>query len=122
MSESMIGLLMLLGIALVVSLLCHALIRRPGLAVVTAGCTTTALFNLAAYLHAGFLDPFFPIAVFVAGLYGCIVAWFVGIPFRIHRRRQKTREDSSSCRNCGYNLTGNISGICPECGRAIEPS
>lgn len=24
-----------------------------------------------------------------------------------------------ACLNCGYNLTGNISGICPECGRAI---
>ncbi|OWY71266.1 hypothetical protein B7486_11770 [cyanobacterium TDX16] len=24
------------------------------------------------------------------------------------------------CRHCGYNLTGNVSGICPECGKAIE--
>ncbi|HVP12092.1 MAG TPA: hypothetical protein VMV94_13005, partial [Phycisphaerae bacterium] len=23
------------------------------------------------------------------------------------------------CTNCGYNLTGNVSGRCPECGRAI---
>ncbi|MCP4247259.1 MAG: hypothetical protein GY778_09445 [bacterium] len=22
--------------------------------------------------------------------------------------------------SCGYNLTGNISGVCPECGTAIE--
>jgi len=31
------------------------------------------------------------------------------------------------CKGCGYNLTGNVSGICPECGRptaaeAAEPS
>lgn len=25
-----------------------------------------------------------------------------------------------SCRNCDYNLTGNTSGICPECGAAIQ--
>ncbi len=25
------------------------------------------------------------------------------------------------CNGCGYNLTGNVSGYCPECGRAIEP-
>lgn len=25
------------------------------------------------------------------------------------------------CNGCGYNLTGNVSGCCPECGRAIEP-
>lgn len=24
------------------------------------------------------------------------------------------------CRSCGYNLTGNISGVCPECGTAID--
>ena len=23
------------------------------------------------------------------------------------------------CRNCGYDLTGNLSGICPECGAAV---
>jgi len=25
------------------------------------------------------------------------------------------------CTGCGYNLTGNVSGYCPECGRALEP-
>ena len=24
------------------------------------------------------------------------------------------------CRKCGYNLTGNVSGICPECGERIS--
>ena len=24
------------------------------------------------------------------------------------------------CQRCGYNLTGNVSGTCPECGRALE--
>ena len=24
------------------------------------------------------------------------------------------------CKQCGYNLTGNVSGICSECGRPIE--
>ncbi len=23
------------------------------------------------------------------------------------------------CRQCGYNLTGNVSGVCPECGTKI---
>ncbi len=27
-----------------------------------------------------------------------------------------------SCQNCGYNLFGNISGICPECGDSAEPT
>jgi predicted amidophosphoribosyltransferase len=24
------------------------------------------------------------------------------------------------CQNCGYDLTGNVSGICPECGQPAE--
>ena len=24
------------------------------------------------------------------------------------------------CQNCGYNLTGNVSGMCPECGTKVE--
>lgn len=24
------------------------------------------------------------------------------------------------CQNCGYDLTGNVSGVCPECGTAVE--
>jgi len=27
---------------------------------------------------------------------------------------------TGSCRDCGYNLTGNVSGVCPECGEAIS--
>ena len=25
------------------------------------------------------------------------------------------------CTICGYDLTGNVTGICPECGRPITP-
>ena len=44
------------------------------------------------------------------------------IPFVIlmhgsHRHRRRAR--AGRCVTCGYNLTGNVSGICPECGEAI---
>jgi hypothetical protein len=29
---------------------------------------------------------------------------------------------SAHCKTCGYDLTGNLSGICPECGIQIAPS
>jgi len=32
--------------------------------------------------------------------------------------RQERRHRSGHCLRCGYNLTGNISGVCPECGTA----
>ncbi len=41
----------------------------------------------------------------------------VGIAARkAHRAAQQT---AGICRQCAYNLTGNISGICPECGTEI---
>jgi hypothetical protein len=33
-----------------------------------------------------------------------------------HRRRRKRNQ----CVHCGYNLTGNVSGVCPECGRSTS--
>lgn len=33
-----------------------------------------------------------------------------------HRRRKR-----GQCLSCGYSLTGNESGVCPECGRKIKP-
>ena len=32
---------------------------------------------------------------------------------------QRLRE--GLCLKCGYDLTGNESGVCPECGTAIDP-
>ncbi len=32
------------------------------------------------------------------------------------------RVPSGLCKKCGYNLTGNVSGVCPECGIKIEPT
>ncbi len=36
--------------------------------------------------------------------------------FRISRAR------AGGCTSCGYNLTGNVSGVCPECGEEMRPS
>ncbi|UCE59491.1 MAG: hypothetical protein JSU63_18860 [Phycisphaerales bacterium] len=42
------------------------------------------------------------------------VAFYRG-PIRCWRRRRK-----GSCIKCGYDLTGNVSGVCSECGTAID--
>jgi len=36
------------------------------------------------------------------------------------RLRLRGRIDPTRCPHCGYNLTGNTSGRCPECGREIK--
>jgi hypothetical protein len=46
----------------------------------------------------------------------------VAIPTAILWWRDRRRIPPGHCRNCGYNLTGNVSGICPECGAEIDRS
>ena len=41
---------------------------------------------------------------------------FVRGPFRRWRRKR-----AGTCLKCGYNLTGNVTGICPECGHQCLP-
>ena len=41
---------------------------------------------------------------------------FIRGPLRRYRRRKR-----GLCVKCGYDLTGNESGVCSECGKTIEP-
>jgi hypothetical protein len=37
---------------------------------------------------------------------------------RLRTRRARLRARRGACPACGYDLTGNVSGVCPECGEA----
>ena len=54
--------------------------------------------------------------------------WFVGLVFGALPTRAalrlavgRRRQSGGHCRSCGYDLTGNVSGVCPECGHAVVP-
>jgi 4-amino-4-deoxy-L-arabinose transferase-like glycosyltransferase len=48
----------------------------------------------------------------------CII--FLALPaLWLRRHRRERRQIADGCRSCGYNLTGNVSGVCPECGKPI---
>jgi hypothetical protein len=40
----------------------------------------------------------------------------VAFPTAVLWRRDHRRFSPGHCRKCGYNLTGNVTGRCPECG------
>jgi hypothetical protein len=42
------------------------------------------------------------------------IVWLL---WKLLRRRPK----SGHCHKCSYDLTGNVSGVCPECGRPVRP-
>ena len=54
--------------------------------------------------------------------------WFLSMLFAVYPsfaiirspyRRRHLRRKKGLCLKCGYNLTGNVSGVCPECGERI---
>jgi hypothetical protein len=48
-------------------------------------------------------------------LFGCLPV--ASMLMLIHAYQVRHRR--GHCRNCGYNLTGNTSGVCPECGTTL---
>jgi hypothetical protein len=44
----------------------------------------------------------------------------IGAPTCFGVWRNRRRIPPGHCRTCGYNLTGNVSGACPECGERIQ--
>jgi len=58
-----------------------------------------------------------PVWFAVLSLLGSWAALVFTSSWRLRLRRRKR----GLCTACGYNLTGNISGICPECGVAVMP-
>jgi hypothetical protein len=55
------------------------------------------------------LIPFWAVAL--AALGATVWAWLA-------YRRRRDRDLPGHCRACGYDLKGNVSGVCPECGAA----
>jgi hypothetical protein len=54
---------------------------------------------------------------------GCILTTILPTVFILKRIRRR-RGNKGSCPTCGYDLTGNTSGVCPECGTPVakEPA
>jgi hypothetical protein len=68
--------------------------------------------------------------IFYMLVLGAWVAWLVALLVRLRSQLQwmaanprysdKSQHVEGFCRICSYNLTGNVSGICPECGTPID--
>ncbi len=82
MSEAIVGWLVLLSIAVVSAIAWHILLRSFLLATLLATTTSVVLFQIAAYLHVGYLDPFFLIAVATSSVICLFVAVAVGMLVR----------------------------------------
>lgn len=51
------------------------------------------------------------------------VSWLLVLPAALafRRHRERLRRGAGLCAQCAYDLRGNESGVCPECGSALGP-
>lgn len=66
-------------------------------------------------LHGVYYDTLFPVWLPAAA---CATYPFIAF-LGMLRHAYRSRVNRSHCKACGYNLTGNVSGICTECGVEI---
>ena len=77
----------------------HSFVRKVG-----GPRNTQAEYGSAGIPHAA-----------VAAL--AVVLPAIQLPLKLRDiRRRRRRRLSGVCVGCGYDLTGNVSGVCPECG------
>jgi hypothetical protein len=79
-------------------------IRRP------LGLATLDYWSLTN--HGGPISRFSGVVV----PHGLVALALALLPLGSAIRRWRARPQPGHCRRCGYDLTGNVSGICPECG------
>ena len=85
------------------------------------------IYCLALALMFQFMDrstvyyPFLPglMMLLVPLFFMTLARWFFRRPIQRSLREQLAESGIPVCIQCGYDLTGNESGVCPECGERI---
>ena len=80
-------------------------------------------FQLTTGLRAEPKDPYrrYTAALVVPLWFVALVTAIAPVRFivRWHRRRWQPMPEAPQCTSCSYDLTGNVSGVCPECGTKV---
>ncbi|MCH7719367.1 MAG: hypothetical protein IH988_00050 [Planctomycetes bacterium] len=72
-------------------------------------------------LFCGWIDAGFRMVVYQTSTrsvnlwIGCLFAVAFATAYLFYRDRNR-RHPPGHCKKCGYDLQGNVSGVCPECG------
>lgn len=95
--------------------------RMPAMLLIGAGLLSVASgFGLLSRLQRGGFGDFGWMGVAVAAV-GAIAGGIVLATVGFRAILRTGLGDVGHCLGCGYNLHGNISGVCPECGRPCRP-
>jgi MFS family permease len=64
------------------------------------------------------LDSVFPL-ILLGYISFCVAVRLIGLGIVRAQFIRLVEDTAPCCPGCGYNLTGNTSGVCPECGRTV---
>jgi len=87
MNAGAIGFLVLLTLCVLAAMIFHWRIRNYMRASCGAALVATIAFQVVGFIHLGRLDAFFLVALVTGGVLGLTVAFIVGVPFLITRRK-----------------------------------
>lgn len=106
----------LIGNRLIPPILTVHLVRTV-LVLLTAGIAYVAAIRL--YLHLSLrLSPRGHLGLFAALGAVALLEFYVLKRLKPRDLLLQERRENGQCLHCGYDLTGNITGTCPECGTA----
>ncbi len=95
---------------------------RTGITAFIMVVSVTGLFVLWDKLVTSIPSTWSLLIILVLFLIGLgMVIWYTRLDIRRRLRTQLAQTGIPICIPCGYNLTGNKSGVCPECGTIIAP-
>lgn len=92
MSETTLGIIILVAITLVVSTLFYALTHSYLLPSIVAAIISSVLFNIYISWSNGYVDPFIAISLITGCIWAWLVSLLVAIPFKYLRVPRKTSE------------------------------
>ncbi len=92
--------------------------------IVTSALKHVLPFNYWAHANDFIIEPFFQLGFFTRPIEAALSLLFhLGLPvllvWGLSRKFART-QPLTGCQKCGYNLMGNVSGICPECGQKVD--
>lgn len=112
----------LLCAVLSVSVFCHLVLRKYLLASLLAGMINAHIVHAVMGLRLQNIVGYTATTIMFDVLRGLIIGFLVGTPFVLLRRARAARRHAPGrCNRCDYDLTGNESGVCPECGTKVPP-
>ena len=86
--EGSVGIIILCGISILLAIGFHYKLKSPIVATILSTFSASIAFQVIAYIHIGYLDPFFIIAFILSSGITFLISLLVGIPFTYYRRKR----------------------------------